>query len=148
MKIFLSKYINNLDKKGRVLVPISYRTVLADQSFSGIIAYPSFRHRCIEACSLTRLQELSTIINGLAPYSQERDVLETVILGEANQLPLDGEGRIILPKSLLEHAGISEQVCFVGKGLTFELWQPETFEGYLASARQFAQKSQLTLKNI
>jgi MraZ protein len=146
--MFLSKYTNNIDKKGRVSIPVSYRLVLNGQSFNGIIAYPSFRNKCIEACSLSRLEELAKTIQNLDPYSEERDAFETIILGEAVQLPFDSEGRIILPKSLLEHGGISEQVCFVGKGLIFEIWQPKTFEVYLSSARQIAQSNRLTLKNI
>lgn len=148
MGIFLSKYINNLDKKGRVSVPSSYRLTLADQSFNGIIAYPSFRNKCIEACSLKRLEELSQIIQTLDPYSEERDAFETIILGEAVQLSFDGEGRIVMPKSLIDHANLSEQICFVGKGLTFEMWQPQNFEVYLTAARQIANNNRLTLKNI
>lgn len=148
MGIFLSKYINNLDKKGRVSVPASYRSALGDQSFNGVIAYPSFRNKCIEACSLKRLEELSKIIQTLDPYSEERDAFETIILAEAVQLSLDSEGRVILPKSLIDHAGISDQVCFVGKGLIFEIWQPQNYETYLSSARQIAQNNRLTLKNI
>lgn len=148
MGIFLSKYINNLDKKGRVSVPASYRSALGDQSFNGVIAYPSFRNKCIEACSLKRLEELSKIIQTLDPYSEERDAFETIILAEAVQLSLDGEGRVILPKSLMDHADIVDQVCFVGKGLIFEMWQPQNYEIYLSSARQIAQNNRLTLKNI
>ncbi|WP_250310718.1 division/cell wall cluster transcriptional repressor MraZ [Rickettsia endosymbiont of Oedothorax gibbosus] len=147
MNIFLSKYINNLDKKGRVSVPASYRAALSSQSFNGVIVYPSFRNKCIEACSLKRLKELSQMIQTLDPYSEERDAFETIILGGA-QLTFDGEGRVILPKSLIEHSDISEQVCFVGKGLVFEIWQPQNFETYLSSARQIAQNNRLTLKNI
>lgn len=148
MNIFLSKYLNNIDKKGRLSVPASYRLALAEQSFNGIIAYPSFRNKCIEACSLSRLEQLSQIIQNLDPYSEERDAFETIILGEAVQLPFDSEGRIILQKSLLDHAGISEQACFIGKGLIFEIWQPQNLENYLSSARRIAQNNRLTLKNV
>lgn len=148
MNIFLSKYINNIDKKGRVSIPASYRLALSSQSFNGIIAYPSFRNKCIEGCSLKRLEELSQIIQTLDPYSEERDAFEAIILGEAIQLSFDSEGRVILPKSLIDHAGISDQACFVGKGLVFEIWQPQNFETYLSSARQIAQSNRLTLKNI
>lgn len=148
MNIFLSKYLNNIDKKGRVSVPASYRLTLSGQLFNGIIAYPSFRSKCIEACSLSRLEQLGQIIQNLDPYSEERDAFETIILGEAMQLPFDSEGRVIMPKSLLEHAGIAEQAYFVGKGVVFEIWQPQNFETHLASARQIAQNNRLTLKNV
>ncbi|WP_316353171.1 division/cell wall cluster transcriptional repressor MraZ [Candidatus Trichorickettsia mobilis] len=147
MNIFLSKYINNLDKKSRVSVPASYRLVLSGQNFNGIIAYPSFRNKCIEACSIARLETLSQVIQNLDPYSEERDAFETIILGEAVQLAFDGEGRVVLPKSLLEHAEMEEQVCFVGKGVVFEMWQPQNFDTYLVAARQVAQNNRLTLKD-
>jgi len=146
--MFLSKYTNNIDKKGRVSVPSSYRLVLNGQLFNGITAYPSFRNKCIEACSISRLEELAKTIQNLDPYSEERDAFETIILGEAVQLPFDSEGRVILSKSLLEHGDISDQACFVGKGLIFEIWEPKNFEIYLSSARQIAQDNRLTLKNI
>lgn len=148
MSIFLSKYINNLDKKGRVSIPAGYRSILEEQAFKGVIAYPSFRNKCVEACSIKRLEELSQIIQTLDPYSEERDAFETIILGEAVQLTLDSEGRVVLPKALVEHANITEQVCFVGKGLIFEMWCPQNFEVYLAAARKIAQDNRLTLKNI
>lgn len=148
MNIFLSKYVNNIDKKGRVSVPVNFRQALVGQVFNGLIAYPSFRKQCIEVCSLKRLEELSQMIQTLDPYSDERDAFETMILAEAVQLPFDGEGRVVLPKSLIDHAGISDQVCFVGKGLIFEIWQPKSFEGHLSSAREIAQNNRLTLKNI
>ncbi len=148
MNIFLSKYINNIDKKLRVSVPASYRLALSDQKFNGIIAYPSFRNKCIEACSISRLEELGRSIEGLDPYSEERDAFETIILGEAVQLGFDTEGRITLPSDLLAHAEISQKVCFVGKGLTFEIWNPENFEKYLALAREVAKNNRLSLKNL
>ena len=148
MNIFLSKYINNIDAKGRVSVPSTFRSVLQSEAFSGIIAYPSFRNKCIEACSISRLTQLSEIIQDLDPYSEERDAFETIILGEAIQLPFDKEGRIILTKSLMEHASISNQASFIGKGQVFEIWQPESFENYLTTAKKTAQNNRLTLKNV
>jgi MraZ protein len=147
MNIFLSKYINNIDIKNRVSIPPNFRAALNDEKFQGVIAYPSFRNKCIEACSISRLGQLSELIQNLDPYSEERDAFETIILGEAVQLPFDKEGRVNLPKSLLDHAEISNQACFVGKGLVFEIWQPESFNEYLTSAKVIAQNNRLTLKN-
>lgn len=147
MNIFLSKYINKIDKKGRVSIPASYRLALAKERFNGIIVYPSFKNNCIEACSMSRLEELGRIIQNLDPYSDERDAFETIVLGEALQLQFDNEGRVILPAYLTEQAGVSAQACFVGKGLVFEIWNPANFEQYLKSARKIAQGNRLVLKN-
>lgn len=150
MKMFLSKYLNNIDKKGRVSVPSSYRSIITakEDSLPIIIAYPSIKNQCIEACNLERLAQLTNIIQNLDPYSQERDAFESIILGESRELNLDGEGRIIIPKNLMEYAGIEDQLCFIGKGLIFEIWNPIAAEEHLSKARLIAQNNRNLLKNI
>ncbi len=147
MNIFLSKYLNKIDKKGRVSIPAGYRGALAKENFNGIIVYPSFKNNCIECCSMSHLEELSKIIQNLDPYSDERDAFETIVLGEAVQLQFDSEGRVILPSYLMEQVGISTQGCFVGKGLVFEIWNPDQFEAYRKCAKEIAQSNRQILKN-
>lgn len=147
MNIFLSKYINKIDKKGRVSIPAGYRGALAKENFNGIIVYPSFKNNCIECCSMSRLEELSKIIQNLDPYSDERDAFETIVLGEAVQLQFDNEGRVILPNYLMDQVGITTQGCFVGKGLVFEIWSPDKFEDYRKNAKKIAEGNRFILKN-
>lgn len=147
MSIFLSKFINKIDKKGRVSVPANYRSVLSNEEFNGIVVYPSFRNNCIEACSMSRLMQIGQIIQNLDPYSEERDAFETVVLGGSIQLQFDNEGRVLLPSNLIEEAKIEDSACFVGKGLVFEIWNPEKFEEYQISAKEIAQKNRFMLKN-
>ena len=147
MNIFLSKYTNKIDKKGRVSIPAGYRGALAKENFNGIIVYPSFKNNCIECCSMSRLEELSRIIQNLDPYSDERDAFETIVLGEAVQLQFDNEGRVILPNYLMEQVGITTQGCFVGKGLVFEIWNPDKFEDYRKNAKKIAEGNRFILKN-
>ena len=148
MKIFLSKYLGSIDKKGRISVPSNYRAVLGNSNSSGMIVYPSIKHQCLEACSTQRLEELSKIIENLDPYSEERDAFETTILGESVHLTFDSEGRVVLPKALAEYASIDDSAYFVGKGLVFEMWNPTKFDTYLKQAKDIAQKNRGLLKNI
>lgn len=148
MHLFISNYVNNIDKKGRVSVPSSFRLLVNSEASSGIVLYKSIKNSCIEACGLSRLQEISKLIDNIDPYSEERDAFETVILGEAVQLSFDSEGRIIIPKELLEYAEIEGQVCFVGKGKLFELWNPNSFKLYSDKVRKVAFEKRLMLKNM
>lgn len=147
MNIFLSKYQNKIDKKGRVSVPSSFRAALSGDSFNGIIVYPSFKNNCIEACSMARLQEIYNLIQTLDPYSEERDAFETIVMGESVQLQFDSEGRVIIPTHLTNQVGISEQAFFIGKGLVFEIWDPANFEAHLKAAKLIAQNNRFILKN-
>src|SRR6516162_9477638 len=47
--LFMSTYVNKVDRKGRVSVPATFRTAIADQSFDGIVAFPSLDYEALEA---------------------------------------------------------------------------------------------------
>jgi MraZ protein len=147
MALFLSTFEKQIDKKGRVSVPPSMRAVLAAQSSSVMIAYPSFVRPCIEACGMERLEKLYARIESLDPFSEERDAFATAILGGAIQLPFDSEGRVVLPESLLKKASITATGIFVGKGETFEIWAPAAFAKHEASVREIALSKRLALKS-
>jgi MraZ protein len=146
MALFLSTYSNKVDKKGRVSVPANFRLALQKEDFQGIVVYSSFVNESIEACGMERMARLSESIDSLDPYSEERDAFAATILGGSFQLPFDGEGRIILPESLMSGAGISEQAVFVGKGATFEIWAPGAFETYAGKAKELARQERAKLR--
>ena len=145
MALFLSTFENKIDKKGRVSVPAQFRASLAQDS-AGIIIYGSFVNDCIEACGFNRIEQLSYSIDQLDPYSEERDAFAATILGGSLQLAFDREGRVMLPPSLQQNAGIIDHVVFVGKGATFEIWNPEKFEIYAERARQVARQGRAHLR--
>lgn len=144
--LFLSTYQNRIDKKGRVSVPAPFRAALAGQDFAGIVAYGSLLHACIEACGMNRFVKLNERIEMLDPFSEERDAFATTIFGESVQLSFDGEGRIMLPESLIQTAGINEQAVFVGKGETFEIWEPAAFSAHAQRARELAKDKRYQLR--
>jgi MraZ protein len=146
MALFLSTFEKQIDKKGRVSVPPSFRAVLAAQNFNGMVAYQSFVHPCIEACGMERLEKLYARIEALDPFSEEHDAFTTAILAGSVQLAFDSEGRVVIPEALLKAAGITANGVFVGKGATFEIWAPEAFAKHQAAARELALKKRLSLK--
>ena len=147
MALFLSTYHNKLDKKGRISVPAPFRTALMQRNFTGIVAYASFINPCIEACAMDRIEKLSSRLESLDPFSEERDAFAATILGGSVQLPFDGEGRVLLPESLIAQAELKDAAMFVGKGSTFEIWEPKTFQNYAARARKLALEKRLALRS-
>jgi MraZ protein len=144
LALFLSTFVNKVDKKGRVSVPAPFRTALAGQTFSGIIAFRSFKLPAIEGSGIDRMEEMSARIDALDEFSEDRDALSS-IFADAQQLAFDGEGRIILPEALCAHAGITENAAFVGLGRTFQIWEPQRFEQHRDELRERARRQGTTL---
>lgn len=144
--LFLSTFINKIDKKGRVSVPSSFRALLTDENFSGLIAYQSISNNCVEACNIERIKHLSESIDDLDPYSDERDAFATIILGGSAKLQFDSEGRVLLPEDLINFAELKDKACFVGKGQTFEIWNPEFYQKHYDKAKEIASQNRSILR--
>jgi MraZ protein len=144
--MFLSSYENKLDKKGRVSVPASFRSHLSSLGFNGFIAYPSFNHEALEACSEERIEKLSNTIDSLNPFEEKRDYFATSVLSESVNLQFDSEGRVLITEKLLDHSKIKNSILFVGLGKTFQLWKPESFEKFKIVARKKAYQNRSNLK--
>lgn len=145
MTLFLSTYTNKVDKKGRVSLPASFRASLADQPFQGVVVFKSNTYDALEGFSMSRMEELSSRIDHFDMFSPEQDNLATAIFAESMPLNLDGDGRIILPKELLDFTGITENACFVGLGPKFQIWEPARLEKRKSEARESVKAQKLTL---
>ena len=51
----------------------------------------------------------------------------------SEEVKLDAQQRVTLPKNLLEFAGIDGKVAIIGMIDHIEFWNPEKFESYLQS---------------
>ena len=146
LMIFLSTFINKIDAKGRVSVPSSFRSVLEESGFKGMICYPSPVLDSVEGCGFNRIKKLSDTIDALGPFSKERSAFSTSLLADSHQLSFDTEGRVILPNKLVEFASIKDQVSFVGMGETFQMWDPDKYSEFQNKTFKQSQESLANLK--
>ncbi len=146
MSVFIGTFENRVDKKGRVSVPASFRQILAASAFQGIVAFRYRAPNAVEACGLEFMERLDQGISEFDLFSDEHDDLAFSLFADSHQLPFDGEGRVILPPALAEITGITHRAAFVGKGQTFQIWEPEAIETRKAEALDRARSQHLTLK--
>ena len=145
MGLFLSTYVNKIDKKGRVSVPAPFRAVLSAQAFQGVVLFRSTIHPCLEGFGMDMMDEMGARLDRFDLFSDAQDDLATAMFAEAVPLPFDGEGRILLPPSLIAHAGIGEAAAFAGMGRKFQVWDPAALEKRAAAARDNVRTQGLTL---
>lgn len=138
MALFIDTFTNKIDRKGRISVPAPYRAALAGQVFQGIVAFPSFKYPAIQCAGMDWMTALTENVGKVDLFSDEHDDLASTLFSDAKQLAFDGEGRIVLPASMIEYAGITELAAFVGRGGYFEIWEPAAHDVYKAEARRRA----------
>jgi MraZ protein len=65
---------------------------------------------------------------------QRRNYLQ--LMEHTSDAALDAQGRVTIPPHLARHAGIDEEVLFVGAGEVIEIWDPAAYRKYVAGAEK------------
>jgi len=142
---FLGTHQNRLDAKGRTSVPATFRSALrTGPDAAALILRPSHTHPCIEAWPAAEFDRLAAPLDRLEFFSPAQDDLQTALYADAHRVEPDKEGRINLPESLVQHAGLTDAVSFMGLGRTFQIWEPAAAAARLAAARENARNLTLS----
>ena len=148
MDLFLSQFVNQVDKKGRISLPSLFRNVLPISNKNEILLYKSLKYNSIEGCNVGRLNEISDRINKLDFFSDDQDDFSTSIFAEIIPTNIDTEGRFLIPENLKQYANISEQAAFIGQGHFFQIWEPKAAIERQNQSRQRLINSKKTLSSI
>ncbi|MBI1308858.1 MAG: division/cell wall cluster transcriptional repressor MraZ [Proteobacteria bacterium] len=131
MTVFLSSYLNGVDKKGRVSVPALFRTEMAAQTRQTVVVYAAPEGRYLYGWAYDDFVKLAEKIQQLPALSPVRQRLARAILAAARPLNFDDTGRIMVPENLLKVAGIDGEALFAGEGEYFTIWNPAAFEAQM-----------------
>lgn len=145
MELFLSTYVNKVDRKGRVSVPATFRSTLATHRQPNLVViFPSFKVPALDGAGSDRMEEMKNRLETLEQFSDEYDNL-SLLFADAHPLTMDGEGRIVLPDGLKEHANITSDAAFVGLGASFQIWEPGAYAEHRAAVRERTRRDGTTL---
>lgn len=131
--MFRGRYIHQIDTKGRVSVPSRFREVLAS-SYDGRLIITNF-DQCLWAYPCLEWQELEKKVSAASQFTEEIKAFQRVFISAAIECPIDRQGRILIPPSLREYAGIDRNVIIVGMTRRFEIWARERWDVVFTSAQ-------------
>lgn len=136
MNRFLSSQTKKIDAKGRVSVPAPFRTVMARLGIEELYGFKDFVFPAFSLGGLEILDRYERQIETMDPFSEEAHRMSLVIHGGGQFLKLDGEGRLTVTDFIRAHAGLTDEVTFVGRSDHFQLWEPKAFEAMEKRARE------------
>ncbi len=141
MDLFLSTFENRIDRKGRLSVPAPFRSVL-ERRRDPLYLFKSLTEPCLEGCGPNRIGQIVAAIDSMDSLSAEVATLQTM-LSSAQEMKLDGEGRIMLSADFIAFAELQEVALYAGIGHSFQIWLPERYRTREADARSHAKTSGL-----
>lgn len=126
-------------------MPAQFRGAVNGDAFAGVVLFRSFTGKCIEGMSMGRMEKLADATDQMNVFDSKLDELTAMLFADARQLAFDVTGRIVVPPDLLEHAGIKVDAVFVGRGQSFQIWEPAAFAKMQSESLQKLQKEKPSL---
>ena len=115
-----------LDDKGRVVVPTRQRDILRTLCGGKVITTIE-RERCLLIYPYPEWEAKEQELQGLSNMDEQVYALNELMVGHAQELQLDGHGRLSLPTELREFASLDRRAMLVGQLTRLELWNEETW---------------------
>ena len=127
---------HQLDTKGRVSIPASFRRVLeaSDPNWKSgeapelVIVYGDHRRAYLECYTMAAIEEVDAKIDALPRGSMQRKMLQALFNGQSFPTTVDETGRLVLPAKLRTKINLDKEAFFMGTGDTFQIWSPETYD--------------------
>ncbi|NDP42336.1 MAG: division/cell wall cluster transcriptional repressor MraZ [Aromatoleum sp.] len=113
-----------LDAKGRLAIPAKHRVALAqpDTTPPGALVLTGDPIRCLLLYTRAAWEPIQARLMALSSFNAEIRGLQRLLVGHADDVDIDGAGRILVPPALRQYAGLDHRVVLVGQGNKFELW--------------------------
>lgn len=121
--MFISESLHSLDDKGRLTLPMRHRRDLSNTFYCLI----DFDH-CISIYSDREYEERAEPIRKLSSFNPDARRLKRIFFSNSLECKLDGNGRLLLPKSFLEKAHINKEVVLIGVWDHLEIWDASTYK--------------------
>ena len=133
MSVFLGSDAINMDAKGRISVPTRFREDLQATCGGRLVITAHTEEKCLLVYPEPEWQILLPKIEALPNLKKSAVRLQRLLLGYACELEMDGNGRLLLPPTLRNYAGLEKKLMLVGQGKKLELWSEDAWNAWLTS---------------
>jgi MraZ protein len=122
-----------IDDKGRLAIPTAARELVAQAGNRLVITYNPYETGCLWLYPEAAWEVVRDQVNALPNAKRVHRNLQLKLVGAATPVELDANGRVLVPASHRNAAGIEKKAVLLGMGSKFELWSEQA---HLAQIRQ------------
>lgn len=121
--MFFGETAINLDAKGRLAIPIRYRDAIQEQCGGRmVLTYSAFDSGALWLYPEQEWERVRDEVTSLSTFNPGHRSLQRRLVGSAAAVEPDGTGRILLPATLRQVAGLEKRAVLLGMGSRFEIW--------------------------
>ena len=130
MTNFIGEFNCKIDAKGRVMLPAALRKQLSPDANERFVMNRGFE-QCLVLYPKNEWEVISAEVNKLNQYVKKNREFIRYFYRGATELELDANGRLLLPKRMLQYAGISKEIVLFAYGNRIEVWDKDKYDNLL-----------------
>lgn len=139
MVTFIGDFQCKLDGKGRFVFPAAFKKVLNGEGEERVVVRRDLFESCLVVFPYAVWeQELNRIRSKLNLYNREHSKFLRDFFKGSVEVSLDGNGRLHIPKRLLDVASIEKDVVLVGVDNKIEIWDLNKYEAQVVNSDDLA----------
>ncbi len=109
--VYFGETAINLDAKGRLAMPMRYREAIREQCNGRLVlTYSAFDSGALYLYPEQEWERVRDEVTGLSTFNPGHRSLQRKLVGSASAVEPDGNGRIQLPQTLRQVAGLEKRV--------------------------------------
>ncbi len=124
---FIGEYESTIDAKGRFLLPSGFKKQLPEAVQALFVINRGFE-KCLTLYPLQSWEPLYKDISLLNDFDPKVRDFRRYFLNGATQIELDSAGRLLLPKNLMEYAGLGKDIVLVSAVNKIEIWDKQKYQ--------------------
>jgi len=149
MTTFIGDFSCKIDSKGRILLPSVLKRQMSPSSCEKFVCKKDLFENCLVLYPMDEWERQNRIIRSkLNPYNKEHSRVLRGFYRETAEINLDSNNRMLLPKRLLNRAGIARDVILAGQNGKIEIWASDQWERILENEDEFAVLAEKVLGGI
>ena len=129
--MFLGTHSPRLDDKGRLALPARFRAELAD----GLVITKG-QERCLFVFPMEEFRRVTAALRSAPLTARSARDNRRVFFARASQASLAAQGRITVPPTLRDYAGLTKDCVVIGADTRVEVWDAESWQRYLDEREQ------------
>lgn len=129
---FIGEYESTVDAKGRFLLPSGFKKQLPEGEKAVFVLNRGFE-KCLTLYPIQSWNPLFEKINNLNDFDPKVREFRRYFLNGAVQIELDTAGRLLLPKSLAEYAGLGKDIILASAMNKLEIWDKTKYQQFFDS---------------
>ena len=140
LNYLIGTYECKVDVKGRVLIPSAFKKQLAPVINKGFVLKRAVFQSCLELYPISQWEELISKVNSLNRFKKKNNDFIRRFTAGVKFIELDNNGRLLIPKDLIEFSNIKRDIVLSSSVNIIEIWDKQSYEGAIEDSRDdFAQ---------